>query len=140
MPSIRLSIHADRFPGLECGPQRGIGVGLQVGRDVVDAVPGDSREATWNAVIERKDDGDWRGPAVHGKRGERFLYLSWQETTPNGPSMFRRAKLRLDGVPAQVAEEAAASGELHARLGLTDARGGPLCASVLPPRIRWSAS
>ena len=54
--------------------------------------------------------------------------------------MFRRAKLQLDAVPAAMIEAAlkSATGEIVAELDLTDAKGGPYCASVRPPAIRWS--
>jgi hypothetical protein len=78
---------------------------------------------------------DVTGPYVEGRPGGRFVYLSW---TQDG-TMFRRAKLMLDGVPAEVLAAADRDGTLVARLGLTDARGGPLCAAVRPPVVRWSA-
>ena len=53
--------------------------------------------------------------------------------------MFRRAKLMLDAVPPDVLRAAERSGSLVARLGLTDAKGGPLCAAVRPPVVTWSA-
>ena len=53
--------------------------------------------------------------------------------------MFRRAKLMLDAVPAEVLADAARDGLLVARLGLTDAHGGPLCARVEPPHVTWTA-
>ena len=52
--------------------------------------------------------------------------------------MFRRAKLMLDGVPAEVLAEAAQEGLIVGRLGLTDPKGQPLCAAVRPPVIEWS--
>ena len=51
------------------------------------------------AVVE---DGsvDLRGPAVHGKKGERFLYLTWGNVRPDGSFvMFRRAKLMVGDIP-----------------------------------------
>ena len=49
------------------------------------------------------DGPDFRGPAVQGKRGERFLYLTWGDVGPDGEfEMFRRAKLMLDRVDPQV--------------------------------------
>jgi hypothetical protein len=54
--------------------------------------------------------------------------------------MFRRARLRLDAVPAAVLAEALQSGELVGRLELTAADGMPLCASVRPPAIAWSSA
>jgi hypothetical protein len=53
--------------------------------------------------------------------------------------MFRRAKLMLDVVPAEVLAAAAREGLLVGRLGLTDAHGNPLCARVEPPHITWTA-
>ena len=52
--------------------------------------------------------------------------------------MFRRSKLMLDAVPDDVLARAAAAGTLVGRLGLTDAKGQPLCAAVRPPAIEWS--
>jgi len=54
--------------------------------------------------------------------------------------MFRRAKLWLDAVPDEVTTAAVEGGLLIGRLGLTDDDGWPLCASVRPPRIEWSAA
>jgi hypothetical protein len=54
--------------------------------------------------------------------------------------MFRRAKLLLDAEPPAVLRDAVAHGVLVGRLGLTDAKGHPTCASVRPPRIVWSAA
>jgi hypothetical protein len=49
--------------------------------------------------------------------------------------MFRRAKLWLDAVPTRVMAEACDLGLLVGRLGLTDDKGHPLCASVRPPYL-----
>jgi hypothetical protein len=54
-------------------------------------------------------------------------------------TMFRRAKLWFDGVPPDIVERALSTGVLVGRLGLTDEDGWPLCASVRPPLIEWSA-
>jgi hypothetical protein len=54
-------------------------------------------------------------------------------------TMFRRAKLCLDAVPDDVQALAIERRRLVGRLGLTDDKGGPLCAAVRPPRIEWSA-
>lgn len=74
------------------------------------------------------------------RTGGRFVYLSWGTVDANGVfTMFRRAKLWLDGVAADILDEAVRGGLLVGRLGLTDDRGEPLCASVRPPLIAWSA-
>jgi Family of unknown function (DUF5990) len=55
-------------------------------------------------------------------------------------TLFRRAKLMLDAIGPDVLDAAVQSGRLIARLGLTDAKGHPLCAHVRPPLIDWSAA
>ena len=84
-------------------------------------------------------DGDFRGPAVHGKRGDRFLYLTWGEPADGAWHMFRRAKLMLDRIDPELVR-GAESGDrpLVARVHLTDECGGPRCARVDPPAISWS--
>ena len=46
----------------------------------------------------------------------------------------------LDAIDAVTLDAARRYGSLVARLGLTDAKGHPLCAAVRPPLIRWSAA
>jgi hypothetical protein len=53
--------------------------------------------------------------------------------------MFRRAKLVLTDVQPDTIAAAQRSGLLVARLGLTDAKGHPVCARVRPPAVQWSA-
>lgn len=141
--AILLRIVARRFPGLTCGPTSEVGVGLQVGKAHVDLVPGDAPGAVWETVVHLGRDEDAalvaRGPAVHGPKGEKFLYLAWVGRTDGTVAMFRRAKLQLDGIPPTTLDAALASGgTLVATLPLTDHLGGPVCASVRPPRVAWT--
>jgi hypothetical protein len=55
-------------------------------------------------------------------------------------TMFRRAKLWLNAIPPEVLSRAAELGALVGRLGLTDPKGNPVCASIRPPLIEWSAA
>lgn len=85
--------------------------------------------------MAQKDEGrDFRGPAVHGKRGERFLYLTWGTVSGDEFTMFRRAKLMLSEAPADVSGDQA----LVATVALTDEKGLPRCARVRAPHIQWS--
>lgn len=130
------------LPGLRCGPYENIHVGVQRRTDVVDLFPGDAREAVWDFEVERAPaDGDLRGPYVQGRRGERFVYLSWGTVDASGTfEMFRRAKLMLAAIDAQVIEAAGRPGHrLQATLGLTGDDGGPRCAAVRPPAVSWTA-
>jgi hypothetical protein len=105
--------------------------------------PGDAPCATWTlecATSTSPTGTEVKGPYVQDRLGRRFIYLSWGTVDESGVfSMFRRAKLMLDAVPSDVLAAAARDGLLVGRLGLTDARGGPLCARVEPPQITWTA-
>ncbi|MCX4238303.1 DUF5990 family protein [Streptomyces sp. NPDC020707] len=111
--------------------------------ELLDPHPGDAPSATWTlecTATATATGTEVRGPYVQDRMGRRFVYLSWGTVDEAGVfSMFRRAKLMLDMVPADVLAEAARAGVLVARLGLTDPQGGPLCARVVPPHVTWTA-
>jgi hypothetical protein len=131
-------IRGHELPGPAFAGHRRIGVGLQVRSEPDGVVPGDARGARWETEV-RLVDGDFRGPAVQGRRGERFLYLTWGDLSGGGFEMFRRAKLMLDRVDDAVLREAAESDRpLVADVRLTDETGGPRCARVDPPAVVWS--
>lgn len=129
---MRLLIRGHRLPGLTCGPYTNIHVGLQVRSEPAGLVPADAAAAEWVAEI-RTDDGDFRGPAVQGRKGERFVYLTWGTVAGNSFSMFRRAKLMLADLPAD-------ADEVTADVDLTDERGMPRSARLRPPALRVSAT
>jgi hypothetical protein len=130
---VRIVIEGRDLPG-----RADVQVALQVRKDPEGPVPGDAPSARWEADV-RLVDGNFRGPAVHGRRGERFLYLTWGNPSGGDWGMFRRAKLMLDRVdPALVAAADADGRALVATVSLTDEKGGPRCARVDPPAIAWS--
>lgn len=152
---VRLRIEGHHLPGRHCGPYDDVHVALQVGRDPVGPVPGDAASAVWETVLAVvrpaggaaaavPEDGpapDVRGAAVHGRKGERFAYLTWTSATAEGVEVFRRAKLPLDGVPALVdAGPVADAPAVTARVDLTDEDGMPRCARLRPPSVTWSRS
>lgn len=137
---MRIRIEAVDLPGRTCGGGSHENVHVAVQRrdrpaELLDPQPGDAASASWELEV----GADLKGPYVQGRPGGRFVYLSWGTVDAAGFTMFRRAKLMLDAVPAPVLEAAARGGLLVGRLGLTDACGEPLCARVVPPRITWSA-
>jgi hypothetical protein len=90
-------------------------------------------------VVTEDGEIDLRGPAVHGRRGDRFLYLTWcNEPSPGEFEMFRRAKLMLDRIEPTLLREAAAGPGLVAEVDLSMPDGSPRCARVDPPAILWS--
>ena len=133
---VRLRIEGHHLPGRRCGEYDEVHVALQVGRDPVDLVPGDAPSAAWETdlTLVTSPAPDLRGPAVQGRRGERFAYLTWGSTAGGGFEMFRRAKLMLDEVPALVGGQPAA---VTARVHLTDDAGMPRCARLRPPAVEW---
>ena len=156
MAGMRIRIDAVDLPGLTCPAPvsadgnvpayRNIHVAVQR-RDrpgeLLEPQPGDARSATWTlecTAVATPAGTDVKGPYVQDRLGRRFIYLSWGTVDESGVfSMFRRAKLMLDVVPAEVLAAAAHDGLLVARLGLTDTGGGPLCARVEPPHVTWTA-
>jgi hypothetical protein len=118
-------------------------LGIQRGKEVIEQVPGDTKTVTFEPEfrVERKKDGtpNFLGAFAQGTADDRFFYLSWGVKGPGGRfDMFRRLKIRLGHLPAARVERACRSGEpITVRLRLTDAKGGPLCATPRPPNIEW---
>jgi hypothetical protein len=145
---MRIRIEGRDLPGRRAGVEadalrlRNVQVGVQCRAEVVDRVPADAAEATWQfEVTSREVDGllDVGGPWVHGRPGARFLYLSWGAVTGDRFERFRRAKLLFGDVPTDLLRAAHdGAGVLVGQLGLTDAKGGPLCARVRPPDVTWA--
>jgi Family of unknown function (DUF5990) len=162
---MRIRIEAFDLPGSRCGPSPDVpggydGIMVAVQRrnkpaELIGLTPGDAPSAVWDldcAVTRTETGTDVRGPFIQGPPGARFVYLSWvysdgskapSQPDPSGGTggsgltLFRRAKLRLDAVPAAVMDAATERGTLIGRLRLTDDKGHPLCASVRPPLIEW---
>jgi hypothetical protein len=125
---MRLVINGHDLPGRTCGSYDDVHVGLQVGREPDDLVPGDAAEATWVTEI-RRDGADFRGPAVQGRKGDRFIYLTWGTVADGTFTMFRRAKLMLADLPEDMDDVTV---DVH----LTDETGMPRCARLSAPAMR----
>ena len=144
---MKISLTGSNFPGcIFCRPDgslmTNIHVGVQIGREPAELVKADASEGCWSFDIDaavREGLIDFRGPVVQGKRGERFIYLTWGEVSPDsGFEMFRRAKVMLNRIDNSVMEAGVAAGCLLARVDLTGDDGGPRCARVDPPAVEWS--
>ena len=84
----------------------------------------------WTSRSSTEDgERDFRGPEVQGKRGERFVYLTWGTGSGDDFEMFRRAKLML--------AEAPDADVVRAVVHLTDEWGMPRCARLRPPALEW---
>lgn len=111
-----------------------IHVGIQVGKEPRELVRADAETSSWTIPIEvvtREGGLDFRGPAVQGKRGDRFVYLTWGDVDADGVfTMFRRAKLMLADL-----EPLVDTSQVIARVDLTDDCGAPRCARLTAPAL-----
>ena len=132
---------ANRFEGFEA--RRNILVTLQTKDGFALPTPAGKDALSWTTEITVKTDAagqpDFAGPAVHGKRGERFFYLRWSGERAGMREMLRRIKVHLrDVTAAQVARAQKSSGTLMARVHAVSKDGGPACASVPLVGGGWS--
>ena len=144
-----VDIEGTNLPGRSCGPNQhgepcdNVHVGLGIHGDPVELFAGDAPVARWRIEVgtRRTEDGavDFRGPFVHGKRGDRYLYLNWGTVAADGAfSLFRRAKLSLSEVDVGLVERTLQDDAvLTCTVNLTDSKGNPRCARVRPPDIMW---
>ena len=147
MAAMRIIIEGHDLPGAQFVSDgallENVHVAVQVGKDPVGLVRADADSARWEVEVRTVQDGDsldLRGPAVHGRKGERFLYLTWGDVGGDGSfAMFRRAKLMVSDIEPSVLSAGARDGVIVASLSLTDERGCPRCARVRPPVVRWRA-
>lgn len=143
---MRIVIEGIDLPGARFCDRDGVvfdavHVGLQVGREPFDLVSGDAVSTRWqldvDVVRDLDGDFDFRGPAVHGRRGERFLYLTWGRVHHGTFDMFRRAKLILSAIDPRLIARAAEGRSLIGTVRLSDDRGGPRSARVDEPDLIW---
>ena len=144
---MQLTLVGSNLPGREFSQPDGslminVHVGIQIGREPADLVRADASEARWDVdvdIVERDGQLDFRGPVVQGKRGERFIYLTWGEVTgSNRFERFRRAKLMLNRIDPTMLDPTLADRRLIGTIDLTGRDGGPRCARVDPPAIQWA--
>ena len=92
-------------------------------------------------LISAPDGHDVRGHYVHGRKGDRFLYLTWGSPEGELPFvMFARAKLKFSDVPSELVGRALAdrSLALTCLMQATNEKGHPASGSIRPPRLSWS--
>jgi Family of unknown function (DUF5990) len=122
-------------------------VGVQCRREVVGRVPADTDEVSFELtvdVIDGPNGLDFRGPFVHGRPGDRFLYLNWGTVGADGEfEMFSRAKLRLQGPygpPHDVGVAMAGGSAVRADVDLVRPDGRPISGQLGPPQLIWSVA
>ena len=84
---MRIRIVGTELPGCKHNGYLNVHLGLQVGNEVIERVSADVERAVFEMdvkLVDTADGIDFRGPCVHGKRGARFLYLSWGNVGADG--------------------------------------------------------
>jgi hypothetical protein len=118
-------------------PPAGVAWALQLGRDEI--VPPTKRggalefSATLRVVTGKDGSLDFRGPAVQGPRGGRFVYLTCGVRAGQAGSPWdRRAKVTLEPLREMLAKQKASATLKGASVAIagTGRDGGPACASV----------
>jgi hypothetical protein len=159
LTSMSVVVEGHDLPGLHChpGPEGGhdaVHVGLWTspkdasgvavhGRPlwVTDVMPGDAPSVRWECTVTvgRDADGpDFVGPHVRGGRTDRHLGLFWGDFDGAEFRMFRRCQAPARRHHPRGHRRRGATGTpLVGRLGLTDAKGLPVCARRHD--IQWSA-
>lgn len=119
----------------------GVLFGLQFKREVDDPVPAVAT-TQFDIVIDVRTDGsgvDLFGAHVHGRRADRFLYLSWGLPDQTEPFvMFARAKIKLDTIPTDLLDRCLEQdGQLVVEVETTNTKGQPASGSIKQPAVRW---
>lgn len=146
---MRVTIAGHNPPGRVCCRPDGsvmdnVHVGVQLGRDPAELARADRAGPLWEVdvnVARASGRPDFRGLAVHGKRGDRFIYLTWGNVGPDNVfEMFRRAKLMLDRVEPHLMEAAIEAGCPSGRGESHGWRWWPAVRSGRPARCRMVGS
>ncbi len=134
---VKVVFHCVDLPDANWDGHREICLGVQCGKQVVQAVKLPIETATFELEFRVDLSGErpnFLGPFAQGTPQERFAYLCWGHF--HGPAWigFRRAKIPLGGLT----HEQLSGGEVRATISCTDAKGGPVCATLKGEFVQWS--
>jgi hypothetical protein len=137
---ITIEIECTELPGAENGS---LYLGIQRDDVVTEAAPAESKRIVFKPTLRaRRNAGgsvNFLGPFAQGPKSERFIYLNWMMT--NGSvvtAMVGRIKLHLNHIKwAAVLKAAEENKPVRVKLVLTNAKGGPVLASVRPDVAKW---
>ncbi len=131
-------------PGNCYGAAMPILLGTQRNKDVEQVVSAtETAEFRLDVGVVSMSAGfDFKGPYVHGRKGDRFLYLSWGVAQAGeGFEMFARAKLKFEDLERKLLVDVLTLDEplLTCTMQATNEKGHPASGTIRPPRITWSA-
>ena len=142
--NLNCRIICRELPPTTWGGGTALRLGIQRQKEVEQRVLLPVDQAVFEIELRvKRDDQTGRpnflGPYAHGTPTERFLYLNWEQLGSGIWTPIRRAKLPMPVVDWNVVEQAASGLDpVTLELIATDSRGGPICATIKPPLIKWS--
>lgn len=139
---IHIQLICSNFPQLPSEGRTNIYLGIQKQQEILEETPMSASEKAFLIPVKTSEGKDgspnFTGPYVFGKTGDKFLYLVWFTKTVVGDQRFRRAKIKLRDLSwSSIHYAREQQVPITARIQLTDAKGGPICASLKPPYIEW---
>jgi len=137
MPTKSAPAGTIRLRVLVRNPMPGVAVGMQIGRDGLQAPkPATKAKLTFEteAKVTRAPSGELRltGPAIQGPPNARFIYVNWGRRAGQHDTVWdRRAKVMLTTLDSKRIEACQAKGAtLEAEIDGVGKDGGPCCATV----------
>ncbi len=104
MTRMTLTLTLQAIPPPPAGELQPLDIGLQDGAEDVHAgtpaPKGVLRFVAEVDVVDKNGRRDFRGALVHGRPGERFIYLSWKRRVPHPTPWAMRVKIPLVGLTA----------------------------------------
>lgn len=139
---ITIQLRCHSFPGRRFDSFENVHLGVQRKQEIVEETAGDAGYKVFDLPVffDKNKAGmpDFKGEFVHGKLGDRFLYLVWFDKKAEGNVMFRRAKISLQHLAQTALQTAIDTGlPIVAEISLTDRKGGPVCAGL--KGVVWTA-
>ena len=117
-------------------------IGVQRNKDTEQIVVAEPPSASFNvsfAMVPTELGTDFRGPFVHGNKGDRFLYVVWGSYDDGSFTMFARSKLKFEHVDPDLLAEAANGGmSLRCRVHILGPEGQIRFGTVRPPAVEWA--
>jgi hypothetical protein len=140
--SVEFEIECYEFPCAALSPYAHLRLGIQERHAVKQDVPCTACEARFRFSLQVVMDPDgsvtFRGPCAQGPRDARFVYLCWGARSNGGWEHFRRAKLPLGRLDAELLQKALReSRPIRVRVRMTDAHGEPVAATLKPEQVEW---
>jgi hypothetical protein len=119
-------------------------LGIQEGKEVIQDIPiGDQAEISFQFLLQMEvepvnETVIFRGKYVQGPRSDPFIYLCWGDRLEGTWVQYGRAKIPLSAIPHQLIQRLLHDGSIRrARIGLTDSRGNPACATLKADHVEW---